>query len=165
MRRATRYAAALGIAVTTVLAAAGCGAESKVASTMDDTIRQVRDRVATVAQDSESAHELADRIRDGQAYTLLILDATAEDIESTKPFPSTAIVSLRTDDTAVSIDLFTTGQGSEQRSWFGGDSVNLVGCARITARPGGQTTASGTECGRAVDAVFTSPWEQVRLHP
>lgn len=95
----------------------------------------------------------------------LILDDTAGDLESTKPFPSTAIVSLRSDDTAVSIDLFTTGQGSEQRSWFGGDSVNLVGCARITARPGGQTTASGTECGRAVDAVFTSPWEQVRLHP
>lgn len=164
-RRARVGAGAAASAIALVLTATGCSAGAKVTTTMNDTVRQVRDRVAAVARGSSSPSDLNRRVRAGEAYTLLLLGADAEDIRSTEPFPSTAITALRSDGDRLEVELFTTGQGSRQTGWFGEESINLVGCALVIAEPGGGASARGTNCGGAVREVFREPWEQVRLRP
>ncbi|MBT1681775.1 hypothetical protein [Curtobacterium flaccumfaciens] len=132
---------------------------------MDDTVRQVRGRVAVVANESGSLAELRRRVRAGEAYTLLVLDAGPEDIRTTKPFPTTAITALHSTDGRLELELFTTGHESRQTGWFGDEATNLFGCALVTAEPGGGASARGTTCGRTVLEVFPEPWDQVRLHP
>ncbi|EYT64598.1 MULTISPECIES: hypothetical protein [Curtobacterium] len=132
---------------------------------MDDAARQVRERVAVVADESGSLTELRRRVIAGEAYTLLLPDANPEDIRTTEPFPTTAITALHSTGGRLELELFTTGHGSRQTGWFGDEAINVFGCARVTAEPGGGASARGTTCGRTVLEVFPEPWEQVRLHP
>lgn len=140
-----------------MLIATACSSTAKVTPVMDDSVRSVRDRLETVARASRSAADLERRILDGESYTLLLLDA--------KPFPSTVITAVRREGERVDVEMYTTGQGSSGAGWFGDESVNAVGCARLTARPGRNATATGVQCGDTVRAVFVDPWVEVRLRP
>ncbi|OII39714.1 hypothetical protein BIU98_11850 [Curtobacterium sp. MMLR14_010] len=153
------------VVVTIALTATGCSGTADVGSGMDDTVRAVRDRVETVARTSSSPAELERRIRDGESYTLLLLDPTPDELRGTRPFPSTAITAVSRAGDQVEVELFTTGQGSRRAGWFGDEAVNAVGCVHLSARPGGRTTASGSRCGDAVQEVFRDPWVEVRLRP
>lgn len=165
LRLAVSAAAGVALALAAGVSLSGCSAEQSVTSGMDDTVRQVRDRVAAAAEHSGSVAELERRLRTGESYTLLLIDATADDILATKPFPTTAMTALRTDGGRVIAEVFTTGHGSRSTGWFGEQSVNLFGCAAITAEAGGRTTVRGTECGTTVRTVFARPWQEERLRP
>jgi len=162
--RARRVVAVL-VGIATAVSVAGCSATARVTGGMDDTVRQVRDRVETVARASSSAAEIERRIRAGESYTLLILDPSPQDIRSTEPSPPTVITSVRGDGDRVEVEMYTTGQASYSTGWFGDHAVNAVGCARLTVRAGARTTAAGTSCGDTVRAVFVDPWVEVRLRP